>query len=98
MSTMPKRRSILLVLCAAASALTGCVATTPSPTSLPRSDDPVTLGLETARPKDGGAKVFEILLAVPSMAVDIARCGRDPTRALKSAEPVGGDSQCPGCV
>ena len=43
MSTMPKWRSTLLALCAAASALTGCVATTPSPTSLPRSDDPVTL-------------------------------------------------------
>ena len=33
----------MVALCAAASALTGCVATTPSPTSLPRSDDPVTL-------------------------------------------------------
>ena len=43
MSTMPKRGSTLIAMCAAASALTGCVGSTPSPTSLPRSDDPVTL-------------------------------------------------------
>ena len=44
MSTIPERMPTVVALCAASAlALTGCVASAPSPMSLPQSDDPVSL-------------------------------------------------------